>query len=59
MLVMTKYLFIVNEVALAVSETEEEKNYVITKLTPAFVVSGFVSVTSLSVIIAGVLVNFL
>ena len=30
MLVMTKYLFIVNEVALAVSETEEEKNYVIT-----------------------------
>ncbi|WP_294148988.1 permease [uncultured Clostridium sp.] len=50
---------IVNEVALAVSETEEEKNYVITKLTPAFVVSGFVSVTSLSIIIAGVLVNFL
>lgn len=50
---------IVNEVALAVSESEEEKNYVITKLTPAFVVSGFVSVTSLSIIIAGVLVNSL
>lgn len=50
---------IVDEVALAMSETEDEKNYVATKLTPAFVVSGFVSVTSLSIVVAGVLVNFL
>lgn len=50
---------VVDEVALAVSETEEERLYVITQLTPAFVISGFVSVTSVSIIIAGVLVNFL
>lgn len=50
---------IVDEVALAMTDTEEERNYVTLKLTPAFVVSGFVSVTSVSVIIAGILVNFL
>lgn len=50
---------VVDEVALAMSDTEDEKNYIATKLTPAFVVSGFVSVTSLSIIVAGVLVNFL
>lgn len=50
---------IVNEVALAVSETEEERVYVINKLTPSFVVSGFVSVSSLSIVMAGILVGFL
>lgn len=50
---------IVNEVALAVSETEEEREYVINKLTPSFVVSGFVSVSSLSIVMAGILVTFL
>lgn len=50
---------VVDEVAVAMSETDEEKTYIATKLTPAFVVSGFVSVTSLSIIVAGVLVNFL
>ena len=50
---------IVNEVATAVSETPEEKEYVVRRLTPAFVVSGFVSVTVISVIIAGVFVNFI
>ena len=48
-----------NMVAVVVAETDEEKTYIATKLTPAFVVSGFVSVTSLSIIVAGVLVNFL
>lgn len=50
---------IVNEVAQAMSETEDERVYIATKLTPAFIISGFVSVTSLSIVIAGVLVNFL
>lgn len=45
---------IVNEVATAVAETPSEKEYVVKELTPAFVVSGFVSVTSVSIIIAGI-----
>lgn len=50
---------IVNEVATAVAQTENEKNYIIEKLTPAFVVSGFVSVTTISVIIASVFAKIL
>lgn len=50
---------IVNEVATAVSETDEEKDYIVKKLTPAFVVSGFVSVTTISIIIAGILSGLL
>lgn len=50
---------IVTEVAIGLSENEEEKQYLIKKLSPSFVVSGFVSVTTLSVIVAGVLVAFL
>lgn len=50
---------IVNEVATAVAENEAEKQYIINKLTPAFVVSGFVSVTSVSVIIAGIFAKML
>ncbi|NLU45074.1 MAG: hypothetical protein GXX11_09500 [Acholeplasmataceae bacterium] len=45
---------IVNEVATAVAKNEPEKAYIIEKLTPAFVVAGFVSVTTLSIIIAGI-----
>nr|WP_312576532.1 hypothetical protein [Sedimentibacter sp.] len=45
---------IVNEVATAVAETEDEKDYVVKKLTPAFVVSGFVSVTTVSILVAGI-----
>ena len=45
---------IVNEVATGLAQNEDEKQYVVKKLTPAFVVSGFVSVTSLSVIVAGI-----
>ena len=45
---------IVNEVATAVAETEGEKDYIVKKLTPAFVISGFVSVTTISILIAGV-----
>lgn len=50
---------IVNEVATAVAQTEGEKNYIIEKLTPAFVVSGFVSVTTISVIIASIFAKIL
>lgn len=52
-------MLIVNEVATAAAETEDEKNYIVKKLTPAFVISGFVSVSTLSGIIAGVVVGFL
>lgn len=50
---------IVNEVATAVAETSEEKDYIVKKLFPAFVVSGFVSVTTISIIIAGIFAKFL
>ena len=50
---------IVNEVATAVAETEGEKDYIVKKLTPAFVISGFVSVTTISILIAGVFVQFI
>lgn len=50
---------IVNEVATAVCETPGEKEYVIKKLSPAFVVSGFVSVTTISILVAGVFAKFL
>lgn len=47
------FFLIINEVATAASETEEEKEAVLAKLVPAFVVSNFISVTSVSIIIAG------
>lgn len=50
---------VVDEVSLAIGEDDRERTYIATRLTPAFVVSGFVSVTSLSIIVAGILVNFL
>lgn len=50
---------IVNEVATAVAETPDEKEYIVKKLSPAFVVSGFVSVTSISIIIAGLFAGLL
>ncbi len=50
---------IVSEVATAVAETEDEKDYVVKKLTPAFVVSGFVSVTTVSILVAGIFAKFI
>jgi hypothetical protein len=50
---------IANEIATAVAKTPDEKEYVLSKLMPAYVVAGFVSVTSLSIIIAGIMVKFL
>lgn len=48
------FFLIINEVATAAGETEEEKEAVLGKLVPAFVVSNFVSVTSISIVIAGI-----
>jgi hypothetical protein len=48
-----------NEIATAVAQNEEEKKVILDRIMPAYVVAGFVSVTSLSIIIAGIFVNFL
>jgi len=50
---------VVNEVASAVAANETEKNIVLKKLMPAYVVAGFATVTTLSIIIAGITVKFL
>lgn len=50
---------IANEIATAVAQTPEEKEHVLSRIMPAYVVAGFVSVTSVSIIIAGLLVPFL
>jgi hypothetical protein len=44
---------VVNEVANASTETEEEKKIVLARLMPAYIISNFVSVTSLSIVVAG------
>ncbi|MBR2002404.1 MAG: permease [Firmicutes bacterium] len=48
-----------NEIALAVAETEEEKEYILGKIMPRFVVAGLASVTTLSIIVAGIFANLL
>ncbi len=45
---------IVNEVAQAVGETEEERKIISARLMPKYLVAGFTTVTSLSVIVAGI-----
>ena len=47
------------EIALAVAENEEEKEYVLGKIMPRFVVAGLASVTTLSIIVAGIFANLL
>ncbi|MDR1731520.1 MAG: hypothetical protein LBR61_05445 [Synergistaceae bacterium] len=48
------FFLIINEVAVASSDKEEEREAVLAKLVPAFVVSNFISVTSISIVIAGI-----
>lgn len=48
-----------NEVALALSENDEEKEYVLAKIMPRFVVAGLASVTTLSIIVAGIFASIL
>jgi hypothetical protein len=50
---------IANEVATAAAKTEDEKEVVLNKIMPAYVVAGFASVTSISIIIAGIFVNMM
>jgi hypothetical protein len=52
-------LLVSNEIATAIAETPEEKEVVLNRIMPAYVVAGFVSVTSLSIIIAGIFIKFL
>ena len=42
-----------NEIAVALSETQEEQDYILEKIMPKFVVAGLASVTTLSIIVAG------
>lgn len=48
-----------NEVALALAENDEEKEYVLAKIMPRFVVAGLASVTTLSIIVAGIFAELL
>ena len=50
---------IANEITNAVAQTPEERDAVTAKIQTAYVISGFTSVTILSVVIAGVLAKFL
>ena len=50
---------IVNEVAQAVGQTEEERRIISDRLMPKYLVAGFTTVTSLSVIAAGIFEKFL
>jgi len=50
---------IANEIATAVTQDEKEREIVLKKIMPAYVVAGFASVTSISIIIAGVFADLL
>ncbi len=50
---------VVNEVANASTETEDEKKVVLNRLMPAYIISNFVSVTSLSIVVAGIAATLL
>lgn len=50
---------VVNEVTNAAAETPEEKQVVLNRLMPAYIISNFVSVTSLSIVVAGVCAGLL
>ncbi|MDR1873584.1 MAG: hypothetical protein LBQ90_01015 [Synergistaceae bacterium] len=50
---------IANEIATAVAENAEEREVILKRIMPAYVVAGLASVTTFSILIAGVLVDFL
>lgn len=50
---------IVNEIATAVAENEEEHEVIMKKIAPSYVIGGLASVTTLSIVIAGYFVEFL
>lgn len=53
------FYLIINEVATAASENEEEREVILERLVPSFVVSNFISVTSISIVIAGLFAQLL
>lgn len=50
---------IANEIATALTDDEEEKNAILKRIIPAYVVAGLASVTTISIIIAGIFVELL
>ena len=50
---------ITQEIARTVGKTEEERDAITARIEPAYVLAGFATVTSFSVIIAGFFVNLL
>lgn len=50
---------IAHEIATALTDDEEEKNVILKRIIPAYVVAGLASVTTVSIVIAGVFVKFL
>ena len=50
---------IATEISNAVAQTEEERDAVTARIQTAYVISGFTSVTILSVVIAGILAGFI
>lgn len=50
---------IANEIATALTDDEEEKNAILKKIVPAYVVAGLASVTTISIIMAGFFVKFI
>ena len=50
---------IANEVAAAAAQNEEEREAVLKRIMPAYVVAGLASVTTVSIVVAGFLVNYL
>ena len=50
---------IANEVAKAVTEDEKEQEAILAVIMPSYVVAGLATVTTFSIVIAGIFVNFL
>ena len=50
---------IAHEIATALTDDEEEKNIILKRIIPAYVVAGLASVTTVSIVIAGIFVKFL
>jgi hypothetical protein len=50
---------IANEIATAVAQNEEEREAVLKRIMPAYVVAGLASVTTLSIVVAGMFVEWL
>ena len=50
---------VANEIAAAVGTNEKEKDAILKKIMPAYVIAGFATVTTLSIVIAGIFEKFL